>query len=166
MQSGVPTAVLSCIVPRGFDANDPISALVHIAYTYAVYTLHVRELYSPKGGRAPQAKVHFDKVYLGNFCVKSDIAKDCHRFSNAKQRDPRLLRHHKTDQHISTIYKNLDVQNSEKSRGSQLSFSKGQPGVSRVSVEGFTNPPYVHQWLVVCQLFKQTKIAKSVLFNL
>uniref|UniRef100_A0A915K5V4 GDNF/GAS1 domain-containing protein n=1 Tax=Romanomermis culicivorax TaxID=13658 RepID=A0A915K5V4_ROMCU len=36
----------------------------------------------------------------------------------------------------------------KKSRGSQLRFSRGQPGVSRVSLEEFTPPPYVHQWLV------------------
>uniref|UniRef100_A0A915IBP1 Uncharacterized protein n=1 Tax=Romanomermis culicivorax TaxID=13658 RepID=A0A915IBP1_ROMCU len=34
-----------------------------------------------------------------------------------------------------------------KYRGSQLSFSSGQPGVSRLSMDEFTPPPYVHQWL-------------------
>uniref|UniRef100_A0A915K7W1 Uncharacterized protein n=1 Tax=Romanomermis culicivorax TaxID=13658 RepID=A0A915K7W1_ROMCU len=36
----------------------------------------------------------------------------------------------------------------KKSRGSQLSFSRGQPGVSIMSMEGLAPPPYVHQWLV------------------
>uniref|UniRef100_A0A915KY33 Uncharacterized protein n=1 Tax=Romanomermis culicivorax TaxID=13658 RepID=A0A915KY33_ROMCU len=36
----------------------------------------------------------------------------------------------------------------KKSRDSQWSFSRGQSGVSRVRVEGFTPPSYVHQWCI------------------